>query len=354
MSSVARYREFVNERLHAAAEEIFEVFKKAVSEYEEEIIRQRRLLDMILKPQIKLQKTDFVQSSVCIEEDLHDHQQRFSSLNREESESPPNGEEQHQEDFLQSSVCKEGYLHDHQQKYFNQESCSMLDHDEPESPQNQASQLEHYNNGEGEQLVLKLENDSINLDPFCEENNESENQFLTPDMMIKSESDRGMPGASEPNHDQLLSPVADIMDHQLDHQLANGKPVRCRHCAEEFSDFMKLRIHKRTHMGEEQHAWQRCDEEASGRTRGSSLTVTQTDAKPSYAVHMKTHTAERPHTCVTCGRSFCHRRNLTRHNIVHRRKKPYSCKYCEKKFCYPSTYINHVLLHTAEFRNVLI
>ena len=56
MSSVVCLREFVNERLTAAAEEIFGVFIKTVVEYEEEIDRQRRLLDIIWKPEIKLQR----------------------------------------------------------------------------------------------------------------------------------------------------------------------------------------------------------------------------------------------------------------------------------------------------------
>ena len=54
MSSSEGLREFVNERLTAAAEEIFRVFNKTVVEYEKEIDRQRRLLDIIWKPEIKL------------------------------------------------------------------------------------------------------------------------------------------------------------------------------------------------------------------------------------------------------------------------------------------------------------
>ena len=57
MSSVQYLREFVNERLTAAAEEIFRVFIKTVVEYEEEIDRQRRLLDTVLKPEITLNQT---------------------------------------------------------------------------------------------------------------------------------------------------------------------------------------------------------------------------------------------------------------------------------------------------------
>lgn len=55
-------RVLINERLTAAAEEIFGVFGRTIAEYEEEISRskleidrQRRLLDLSTKPQISLQ-----------------------------------------------------------------------------------------------------------------------------------------------------------------------------------------------------------------------------------------------------------------------------------------------------------
>ena len=56
MSSVECLRELINERLTAAAEEIFRVLQKKVVEYEEEIARQRRLLDVVLNPEIKLHR----------------------------------------------------------------------------------------------------------------------------------------------------------------------------------------------------------------------------------------------------------------------------------------------------------
>ena len=57
MSSVQCLRELINERLTAAAEEIFRVFQKTIVKYEGEIDRQRRLLDIVLKPEIKLRRT---------------------------------------------------------------------------------------------------------------------------------------------------------------------------------------------------------------------------------------------------------------------------------------------------------
>ena len=56
MSSVEYLREFVKERLSAAAEEIFGVLKTTIFEYQEEVDRQRRLLDIVWKPEIKLHR----------------------------------------------------------------------------------------------------------------------------------------------------------------------------------------------------------------------------------------------------------------------------------------------------------
>lgn len=57
MPSVEYLRDFVSERLTAAAEEIFGVFKQTIVEYEEELDRQRRLLGDVRKPETRLNTT---------------------------------------------------------------------------------------------------------------------------------------------------------------------------------------------------------------------------------------------------------------------------------------------------------
>lgn len=56
MPSVQCFRQFLNERLTTAAEEIFTVFEKTIAEYEEEINRQRKLLEIVLKPELNVNK----------------------------------------------------------------------------------------------------------------------------------------------------------------------------------------------------------------------------------------------------------------------------------------------------------
>lgn len=51
MSAVESLRNVIKERLTAAAEEILGAFVTTISVYEEEISRQRRLLDVFVKPE---------------------------------------------------------------------------------------------------------------------------------------------------------------------------------------------------------------------------------------------------------------------------------------------------------------
>ncbi|TDH13145.1 hypothetical protein EPR50_G00054820 [Perca flavescens] len=134
MSSVQHLKQFVNERLTAAAEEIFGVFEKTIVEYEEEIGRQRRLLDLVCKPEITLLRIELPQPRVCKEEEVLADQQQ---------------------------LCI-------------QERNSSLDQEEPEPPQIKEEQEELCLSQEGEQLVLKQETDAFTLTPTYEERDHSE------------------------------------------------------------------------------------------------------------------------------------------------------------------------------------
>ena len=49
-------KSFINQRLSAAAEEIFELFERTIAEYEDELCRQRQLLDGDFRPELWLQR----------------------------------------------------------------------------------------------------------------------------------------------------------------------------------------------------------------------------------------------------------------------------------------------------------
>ncbi|XP_054870478.1 zinc finger protein with KRAB and SCAN domains 3-like isoform X2 [Amphiprion ocellaris] len=99
MSSVQNLRELINQRLTAAAEEIFTEFEKTIVQYEEEIDRQRRLLENIWKPQITQHTAELPQQQICKEEEVPTEQNvciqvRNSSVDQENPETLQIKEEQ--------------------------------------------------------------------------------------------------------------------------------------------------------------------------------------------------------------------------------------------------------------------
>ncbi|XP_054870477.1 transcription factor SPT20 homolog isoform X2 [Amphiprion ocellaris] len=99
MSSVQNLRELINQRLTAAAEEIFTEFEKTIVQYEEEIDRQRRLLENIWKPQITQHTAELPQQQTCKEEEVPTEQnvciqERNSSVDQENPETLQIKEEQ--------------------------------------------------------------------------------------------------------------------------------------------------------------------------------------------------------------------------------------------------------------------
>ncbi|XP_035989373.1 nestin isoform X4 [Fundulus heteroclitus] len=99
MSSVQHLREFIRERLTAAAEEIFSEVEKTIVRYEEDA----RLLESCWRPQIKLPRIDLQKPHVSMEEEASSIQQlcnqrRRSCHDQEEAEPQWCEEEQMESD----------------------------------------------------------------------------------------------------------------------------------------------------------------------------------------------------------------------------------------------------------------
>ncbi|XP_034560917.1 uncharacterized protein LOC117828055 isoform X1 [Notolabrus celidotus] len=96
MSKVDTMRLLVNQRLTAAAEEIFELFERTIAEYEEQLRgskeenqRQQKLLDSVLSPVVRLHRAD-VQQLLEIKEEVPPEQlEKSSGLDQEDFEPPP-------------------------------------------------------------------------------------------------------------------------------------------------------------------------------------------------------------------------------------------------------------------------
>ncbi|KAM6951071.1 uncharacterized protein FYW47_014588 [Aplochiton taeniatus] len=105
MSKTQLLRMLINERLSAAATDIFDVIERTITEYEEEVryaqrenALHRELFNKVLKPEIKLHRADPQKFTLGNQEvppeQQHCEQERSPSLDQEHPEPPQIKEEQ--------------------------------------------------------------------------------------------------------------------------------------------------------------------------------------------------------------------------------------------------------------------
>ncbi|CAI5677093.1 unnamed protein product [Oreochromis niloticus] len=223
MPSVQYLREFINERLTAAAEQIFLEFEKTIVQYEEEIDRQRRLLDITWKPQIKLHRTDVPQQHVC---------------KQEEEEVLP------------------------EQQLWNQERSSSVDQEEREPPQIKEEQEELCSSQEGEQLGLKEETDTFMV-TAAGEGEHSEpgggGEHLLSHSSAGAERRDQEGGRSEASGSEIHAKMKNSVDKCVTSEQAGvKKPVTCDICGKTFKFKSHMEQHYRVHTTEKPYACQTC------------------------------------------------------------------------------------------------
>ncbi|XP_035770816.1 zinc finger and SCAN domain-containing protein 12-like isoform X2 [Neolamprologus brichardi] len=298
MPSVQYLREFINERLTAAAEQIFLEFEKTIVQYEEEIDRQRRLLDITWKPEIKLHRTvprDVPQQPVCKEE--------------EEEEVLP------------------------EQQLWNQERSSSVEQEEPEAPQIKEEQEELCSSQEGEQLGLKEETDTFMV-TAAEESGYSELEPMWEQLLSHSSA-----GAESQHQEGSGSADSGSTDRPpVSYSQCNSntgeKSIKCDVCGKSFKYNSRMKRHYSMHTGEKPYS---CDICGKGFSQRDNL-----------AVHMRIHTGEKPYPCIACGKNFTIRSNLLIHMRIHTGEKPSSCKICGKMFRCHSHLWRHKKIHTRQ------
>ncbi|XP_076732816.1 uncharacterized protein LOC143413499 [Maylandia zebra] len=344
MPSVQYLREFINERLTAAAEQIFLEFEKTIVQYEEEIDRQRRLLDITWKPQIKLHRTELPQQPVCKDEEVLPEPQLWSqernSLHQEEPELPHIKEEQ--EELCTSQEGEQVGLKE-EIDTFMVTAAEERDHHEPEANSNQlpfqTSPIDESQNHGG----------SRNLDSGTNSNLESQ-----------SNSDTGNESITCNLCGKSFKCKYRMTRHQRIH--TGEKPYSCETCGKKFCMLSTLKGHLTTHTGEKPYSCEIC---GKSYTRSSGVTIhmrMHTGERPYHcktcrkvfsssshlSAHRRTHTGERPYNCQTCGKMFISSSHLWRHMKTHMGERPYHCKTCGKMFTSSSHLWRHMKTHTGE------
>ncbi|XP_008273904.1 zinc finger protein 568-like isoform X2 [Stegastes partitus] len=409
MSSVQNLRELINERLTATAEEIFREFEKTIVQYEEEIDRQRRLLDIIWKPETHT--VDLPQQYVCQKKEVladkqRSNRERNSSLDQENSGPVQIKEEQ--EDLSTSQEgeplvlkqeadmlvqCKSKYLlQQHvcteqmslaEQLPCNQERNSSLDKEDLEAPQIKEEQEELCTNVDGEQLVVKLETDIFMVTPTNKESDHKELEQNS-DQLLSHNS----PVAESP-HDEQSKHIysgstknAQLKPKSRHHKKSNHsndvdnttisesncdtdtskKCVKCDVCGKAFKDRSRMNRHYKIHTGVKPYACSTCGKRfyeispmrcherihTGEKLYPCKICRKKFSTSSHLKVHLRIHTGEKQYSCELCGKSFRQSSGVNVHMRTHTGEKKHSCKICDKKFGQNSHLIVHMRTHTGE------
>lgn len=85
MASISSLRERLRERMSAVSDELCSALEETAVQYEAQIERQRELLDVTLKPEVKLYRIDDPRNQAFMKQQLPNQQQN-SSLDQKDSE----------------------------------------------------------------------------------------------------------------------------------------------------------------------------------------------------------------------------------------------------------------------------
>ncbi|KAM4601781.1 uncharacterized protein ACJ7VT_019820 [Polymixia lowei] len=293
MSKIQTLRVLINERLTAAAEEIFDAFGRTIVEYEEELCRsrleverQRRLLDLSVKPQIKLDTTVLPEQQEC-----------SPSLGQEESKSPciKEEEEEHwtsQEGEQLQALEKEEVI----KLTFFQTTCMR----------------EELNEDQTDSMLHNVHTQHV-------DNRKTAPQPGTSSQSTPTEPGPGGTGSSQPETLQtdigLLMPsdYSKAKTLQSAGLSAEVYPYICSVCGKAFT----LRGHWARHMRLHRMGGHTVDQSYRCNICGKKLTRLD-----GFQKHLRVHTGEKPYGCGVCGKRFSDNSNYKRHIRTHTGDKP--------------------------------
>ncbi|XP_076020518.1 uncharacterized protein LOC143011508 [Genypterus blacodes] len=328
MSKVQMLRAFVSQRLSSAVEEIFVLFERTITEYEDEVSRskeenerQRKLLEAVWSPEVHLERADVQQVMV---------QQEWSfSVKQEDPESPHIKEEEEELWSLQEGEQLQGLEEAEATKSSFIPVPAKSESDEEEAGPCQRSQTEE--NREMEPPAcnstdhIQLQSDGEDCGgPEPAQNRDPKDKDTDSSELETNESDDWRE-ITEPQ--SSLKTLTTKCDNEK-------KPVFCLTCEKRFRCECELRSHMRIHMGEKPFICSVC---GKGFTYKCNLTA-----------HIRDHSGEKPFRCTVCGKEFTKKCRLTDHMRVHSGEKPFRCTVCGKGFTQKQTLNAHMRVHSGE------
>ncbi|XP_070702209.1 zinc finger protein OZF-like [Pempheris klunzingeri] len=340
MSKVQMLRASVSQRLSAAAEEIFELFERTIAEYEEELCRsqeenkrQQKLLDAVLRPEVRILRADVQQVLVSKDEVPPEQQQeRSPSLDQEEPPEPPHIKEEEEELWssqggeqlgasqLHPSQTEEKGDKKHLKTELGGEDCGGPEPTTNISPLHRLHPAPHH--------INTLDSSECETEDSCEweETRELQPGFNTDEDSVTGKTPVSSSGCRSSGH------KGHLQKHNTNQ--TEEKPFSCSVCGRRYSLKNSLTTHMRLH--------------SEGKHFSCSVCKKTFPWREKVVRHMRVHTGEKPFSCSLCGARFADSSNLTSHLRVHTGEKPFSCLVCKASFGLRNNLVKHMGLHTEE------
>ncbi|XP_044068742.1 zinc finger protein 112-like [Siniperca chuatsi] len=313
---------FLNDRLTAAAEEIFRAVKDTVLEYQSEILRSKeenerlkRLLNVAVQRLLLQPDPHTVQP-------LEDGQPCESEW-RNSVELLPQIKEEPKLRNIQTDCSQEA-------RDSEEGNCShieTLQRSHPPPAQTVCSR----------QSVSppSLTSQEIKAESDREDSRKQQPANNSPSCMTVHSNCRAA------QSDSCASTTKSHRNHKTDQQVkgllrSNGK--QSAHILQiKNVRSLKLPPPRSSHPSQSIQRWHSCKECGKGFSFACQLEV-----------HMRWHTKEKPYSCAVCRKSFTTVSMLKRHHRIHTGEKPFRCHVCGKCFNQSAHLNTHFRLHTRE------
>uniref|UniRef100_A0A1A8MLE9 C2H2-type domain-containing protein n=2 Tax=Nothobranchius pienaari TaxID=704102 RepID=A0A1A8MLE9_9TELE len=366
-------RAFINERLTAVVEEIFQVFEGTIAKYEEEASNSKHEIERLrgLLLELENQRADTSQSPSIKDETPHKrhHCEQKSVLIHSQVEPELPHIKQEDPELWATEQQEEDLAEEGADVFDPQQTSEQEDTKPPVQRSIQTCEPE-----EEFQVMQEVKNDLFHssFPSTLPSHNEATASFAseqkqgqTPSVLSRELRDPSLMTFTGTDHrchlcSGIFSSIHRLVNHALRihlkdscivcavcgktlegtgnlqlHLKSHENPKSCHICGKQYKSTTSLTEHMASHAGLKLHHCHVCGKECS--------------RKGDLKIHMRIHTGEKPFCCSVCGKSFTHSGHLRKHTRSHTGERPYRCDVCGRGFLQSAHLKYHLGTHAHKW-----